>query len=164
MAYQVPTPDKVNSRPQEWDKRQRRFEKFKHASSLDDKEDEAQVNTIIYSMGDEADDILTSLDLSAADKKKYKTVLAKSDKYFIPRKNVIFERAKFNQRQQMEAETVDNFITDLYNLAVYCEYGALRDKMIFDRLVVPGMTGPPNSFTARGPVTLTAILFTQPAV
>ena len=29
---------------------------------------------------------------------------------------------------------------------------------------IPGMTGPPNSFTARGPVTLTAILFTQPAV
>ena len=32
------------------------------------------------------------------------------------------------------------------------------------RLNIPGMTGPPNSFTARGPVTLTAILFTQPAV
>ena len=30
--------------------------------------------------------------------------------------------------------------------------------------ILPGMTGPPNSFTARGPVTLTAILFTQPAV
>ena len=87
-------------------------------------------------MGDEADNILTSLDLSAADKKKYKTVLAKLDKYFIPRRNVIFERAKFNQRQQMEAETVDNFITDLYNLAEYCEYGALRDEMIRDRLVV----------------------------
>ena len=29
---------------------------------------------------------------------------------------------------------------------------------------LPGMTGPPNSFTARGPVTLTVILFTQPAV
>ena len=29
---------------------------------------------------------------------------------------------------------------------------------------VPGMTGPPNSFTARGPVTPTAILFTQLAV
>ena len=29
---------------------------------------------------------------------------------------------------------------------------------------LPGMTGPPNSFTAQGPVTLTAILFTQPAV
>ena len=30
--------------------------------------------------------------------------------------------------------------------------------------MVPGMTGPPNSFTARGPVTLTAILFPQPVV
>ena len=29
---------------------------------------------------------------------------------------------------------------------------------------IPGMTGPPNSFTARGPVTLTTILFPQPAV
>ena len=29
---------------------------------------------------------------------------------------------------------------------------------------LPGISGPPNSFTARGPVTLTAILFTQPAV
>ena len=26
---------------------------------------------------------------------------------------------------------------------------------------VPGMTGPPNSFTVQSPVTLTAILFTQ---
>ena len=29
---------------------------------------------------------------------------------------------------------------------------------------VPGITGPPNSYTARGPATLTDILFTQPAV
>ena len=29
---------------------------------------------------------------------------------------------------------------------------------------LPGMTGPRNSFTARGPVSLTAILFTQLAV
>ena len=33
--------------------------------------------------------------------------------------------------------------------------------MIATQSVLPGMTGPPNSFTARGPVTLTAILFTQ---
>ena len=39
----------------------------------------------------------------------------------------------------------------------------IRD-LHFNRGNVPGMTGPPNSFTARGPVTLTYILFTQPAV
>ena len=29
-----------------------------------------------------------------------------------------------------------NFITDLYRLAEFCEYGSLRDEMIRDRLVV----------------------------
>ena len=41
------------------------------------------------------------------------------------------------------------------------------DKLLFSQTVqklVPSMTGPPNPLTARGPVTLTAILFTQPAV
>ena len=37
-------------------------------------------------------------------------------------------------------------------------------KQVDEREQVPGMTGPPSSFTARGPVTLTAILFPQPAV
>ena len=34
----------------------------------------------------------------------------------------------------------------------------------FPHSYLPGMTGPPNSFAARGPVTLTTILFPQPAV
>ena len=29
-----------------------------------------------------------------------------------------------------------NFITDLYRLAEFCEYGSLKDEMIRDRLVV----------------------------
>ena len=43
-------------------------------------------------MGDEADEILNYFDLAAGEKNKYKTVLAKLDKYFIPRINVIFEK------------------------------------------------------------------------
>ena len=36
--------------------------------------------------------------------------------------------------------------------------------VMFLYYLLPDMTGPPNSFTARGPVTLNTILFTQPAV
>ena len=36
--------------------------------------------------------------------------------------------------------------------------------ILLPQLQLPGMTGPPNSFTARSPVTLIAILFPQPAV
>ena len=41
----------------------------------------------------------------------------------------------------------------------------MSDNFTYDqRLRLPGMTGPPNLFIARGPVTLTAILFPQPAL
>ena len=39
---------------------------------------------------------------------------------------------KFNQRVQGEDEPVENFITDLYRLAAFCEDGSLKQK----RLVV----------------------------
>ena len=49
---------------------------------------------------------------------------------------MIFERAKFNSHKQLQDETVDDFITDLFCLAEHCAYGELRGEMIRDRLVV----------------------------
>lgn len=82
------------SRPEEWTKWIRRFEQFRKASGLDAKEDEAQVNTLIYSMGGDADKILRSFALSNADKKKYAPVVAQFEAYFVKRRNIIFERAR----------------------------------------------------------------------
>ena len=87
-------------------------------------------------MGDEADDILGSLDLTAAQKLAYDMVQEACQNHFIKRRNPIFERARFNQRKQEEGESVDSFITALYSLAKHCDYGALHDQMIRDRLVV----------------------------
>jgi len=54
----------------------------------------------------------------------------------VVKRNVIFERAKFNLRSQQVGESVDNFITDLYCLAEYCEFGTLRDDLMRDGIVV----------------------------
>ena len=136
-TYQVPTPEPFTfSRPEEWPKWRRRFERFRIASGLATKDDEIQVNTLLYSMGDEADDILRSFGLSEEDKKLYKPVLEEFDKHFIKRRNVIYERARFNSRKQEEGEPVDVFITALYTLAEHCNYGTLHDEMIRDRIVV----------------------------
>ena len=67
---------------------------FRKASGLDAKDEEAQINTLVYSMGDEADDILRSFKLSVEDAKKYDTVKAKFDRHLIKRRNVIYERAR----------------------------------------------------------------------
>lgn len=71
--------------------------------------------------------------------KDYKTVKEKFDSYSVVRRNVIYERAKFNRRVQNEHESVEEFITSLYELAEHCEYGDLHDQMIRDRIVV-GLT------------------------
>ena len=95
-----------------------------------------QVSTLIYCMGDKANDILRSFRLSAADKNKYKVVQDKFNKHFVTRRNVIYKRAKFNSRQQQPNEPVEGFITVLYNLAEHCGYEALHDEMVRDRIVV----------------------------
>lgn len=67
---------------------------------------------------------------------EYITVKQKLEGHFVVRINVIFERAKFNQRQQEQGKTVDSFITSLHCLSEHCGYGQLHDEMVRDRLVV----------------------------
>ena len=74
-------------------------------------------------MGDKADDILQFFRLTDEDSKKYKTVKEKFDSYFVKRHNTIFERARFNLRKQEQCESVDSFITALYELAEHCSFG-----------------------------------------
>ena len=57
------------------------------------------MNTLVYAMGDEADDILTSLGLTDEQKKEYETVKDKFEAHFVKRRNTIFERAKSNQEE-----------------------------------------------------------------
>ena len=56
--------------------------------------------------------------------------------YFIRQRNMIYERAKFNQQKQELQESVDGFITLLHCLAEHCSYEELFSKMIRDRIVV----------------------------
>ena len=106
------------------------------ASRLEKESEESEVDTLIYSIGGEADDIVQSLSIAAEDQKKYDAVKKRLEDFFIIKRNVIFERAKFNLRSQQENETVDVFITDLFNLAEHCNFGVLREELIRDRIVV----------------------------
>lgn len=87
-------------------------------------------------MGDQADDVHISCELTQEKEKSFEEVKEKFENYFLVKRNVVFERAKFNSRKQQAGESVDKFIKDLYNLARYCNFGALKDELIRDRIVV----------------------------
>lgn len=63
-------------------------------------------------------------------------MVEKFQQYFVKRRNVIYERSKFNQWVQAQDETINAFITALYALAETCNYGKLTDEMIRDQVVV----------------------------
>ena len=51
-------------------------------------------------MGPSADDVLTTFEFDEGEEIKFDVVKAKFNQYFNVRRNVIYERAKFNQRRQ----------------------------------------------------------------
>ena len=122
--------------PDYWPKWRRRFEQYRLASGLWKETEERQVNTLLYLLGEEAEDILTSTNISEEDRKNYASVLGKFNGFFKIRKNVIIERAKFNKRSQLPDEPAEQFIASLYNLASDCNFGELKNELIRDRIVV----------------------------
>ncbi|UYV84627.1 K02A2.6-like, partial [Cordylochernes scorpioides] len=120
----------------DWPKWIRRFERFRQASGLINNPENEQVNMLVYCMGDNADDILLSCKIASDQLEKYDEVIKCFESHFIPRRNIIYERARFNQRCQQEGEGVNDFITALHSLADHCNFGALYDELIRDRIVV----------------------------
>ena len=130
-------PEKFNFKQlDEWPRWLKRFKQFRIASGLSAESQARQVNTLLYCLGEEGEDLLCSTNITEEEMKEYSSVRQKLNGFFQVRKNIIFERAKFNRQSQLAGETADQFIASLYNLAESCSYAELKDKMIRDMLVV----------------------------
>ena len=64
--------------PDTWLKWKRRFQQYLTATGLDKEDDARKVNVLLYCLGEESDDVLTSTNISNDDRKKYDAVI---DKY-----------------------------------------------------------------------------------
>ena len=132
---QVPLPDRFDfTSPDTWPAWVRRFDRFRVASGLCNRPANDHISTMVYAMGDQAEDILNTVHV--ADDASYEQLKQTLDAYFGVRRNLIIERAKFNRRTQQPGESVDVFIQELYRLAEHCDYGVLREQLIRDRIVV----------------------------
>nr|XP_061781453.1 uncharacterized protein LOC133572629 [Nerophis lumbriciformis] len=135
--FQVSPPEKFDCGDgKKWPRWNKRFERYRVASGLDKKGDAFQVNTLMYFMGEDAEDILDASPLTLDQKQNYAAVIKSFSDYFVGRHNVIFERAQFNVRKQEPGESADSFITSIHKLAEHCNFGVLREELIRDRIVV----------------------------
>ncbi|UYV60928.1 hypothetical protein LAZ67_1002859 [Cordylochernes scorpioides] len=125
------------STPNEWPKWRKRFERYLVVSGMKKKEEADKIDLFMYLMGDRADDIFRTFKFEKEEEAtKIDSVLKAFDSHFCVRKNIIYERAKFNSRIQEDREPVDEFITSLHKLADSCEFEGLHEQLIRDRIVV----------------------------
>ena len=111
---QPPNPFAFN-KPEEWSRWKSRFQQYRLASGLSEESGERQVSTLLYCMGESAEDILNMSDITVAQRADYTWVIEKFDQHFKVRKNLAFERARFNQRKQEKGE-LPNFSSRPYTM------------------------------------------------
>ena len=119
-----------------WKKWKQRWESFEIASRLVDQENKYRVATFITCVGDDAIEIYNALPFEQEeDKQNMSKVLELMERHCIGQTNVIYERYCFNNRNQESGELFDCYLTALKALAKMCNFGALTDELIRDRIV-----------------------------
>lgn len=76
-------------------------------ANLSGKTDKETIDLLCYTMGEKSEEILTQVLPEVSSQTTYQLVKQKLNSYFSPKKNIIFERFKFNSRIQQPGESVD---------------------------------------------------------
>ena len=124
-------------KPTEWPAWRARFARYRLATKLNKEAGEVQVSALIYGMGPEAEHVFQQFHFEKGEKDDdYDTVLAKFEKHFVPKRNVMHERGRFFQIVQKSGETVEEFVRHLYETAEHCDFGDNKSEYLRDRLVL----------------------------
>ena len=66
----------------------------------------------------------------------YSKVIEEFENYFKVHKSVIYERTRFNKRNQLPNESVEQIITAVHKLGDSCKFGKMKEDLIRDCFVV----------------------------
>lgn len=104
---------------------------------MDKQSDDYKVALFLYCIGPEAVNTYNSFDLTQGNKRNLTAIIEEFEKYAIGDVKESYERFIFNSRNQLEGETVDEYVTQLRNLAKSCNFcTCLHDSLIRDRIVL----------------------------
>lgn len=136
----VKTPEAFTFKVDQWKDWKKKFMRFRSVTMLDGDSDERQINTLIYVMGQSADDIFEQLSLEtqievapATDPVTYRDrtfaeVMEAFGHYFEPRSNYRHYRIQFGKRQQLADENSEAYVRELYALAGKCNFERASSK------------------------------------
>ncbi|KAG5877003.1 hypothetical protein JTB14_020657 [Gonioctena quinquepunctata] len=118
-----------------WRKFKNNFSLYSIATGCKEKAKEVQAAVLLHCLGEEANEVLETLDLTANDRTDPDKIIKQLDVHFLPKSNPSVETHKFNSRNQLYGESFENFLAELKKIARDCEFGTFKDRLIKDRIV-----------------------------
>ena len=121
-----------------WKKFKLAWTNYSLATELNKKPEAVQVATLLTVIGEEAREVFSTFTNwnASGDEAKIEPVMTRFAEYCQPRKNVPFERYRFNRRTQEPGESYDHYRTALRKLAEGCDFATITpEEILRDRLV-----------------------------
>lgn len=145
MPKYNPPPKFDFTKPSLWPEWREQFLTFRIATKLKNDEGTVQVHSLLYAMGPEATKIYKKFvwpepaegaaPPAIPHNENFDDVLKQFDDYFVPKKNIFHERARFYARNQQKGESVESFLRAINDLSLTCNFTE-PDEQIRDRLVL----------------------------
>lgn len=118
-----------------WETFKESWRLYATATGCDKQETKVQVAAFMHIIGEDARDIIKTLDVHVLKASLVESIIGKLDAYFLPTRNISVERHKFNTRKQGPGEDFNSFLKDLRKIASDCDFKNLKDSLIADRIV-----------------------------
>ena len=136
---QIPFPQKLDMSANfatKWRRFHARWTNYCVATDLNYAPARKRTATFLAIIGNDAYSLFESLDFGDQDRNDIDVVIAKFREHCVGETNVTYERYVFNKRSQDTGESFDTFLADLRRLIKTCEYGALEESILKDRIVM----------------------------
>ena len=111
------------------------WQNYATAMKLADKDKKIVAATLLSIMGKECLHICRNLPMTNEERQDADVILTKLSKYFILKRNKIYECYVFNSHSQKADKSFNQFLTALRKQAATCEFGTFEVEMLRDRIV-----------------------------
>ena len=125
-----PGPLDFSNTQEQWSDWIKRFQRYRQASGLAEKDVQRQVDTLIYVMGDEAEKVYAQLNITAPTNDEagananllYDRTVTTFTNYFQPTSNTLHYSILLSNLEQRGDQTNEQFIRELYEMAGKCGF------------------------------------------
>ena len=123
---------------EEWKMWRQQWENYSILTNLSNQPDRYQTALLLHSVGPECLRVYNGMKFdNDAESLKCSVIMKKFDAHFLGESREFFERFKFNQRNQEDGESIEQYVTVLRTMSKSCGFcECMKDKLLIDRMLL----------------------------